>query len=122
MQAHFSSDDDTQGLADSHTRSALRTTLARATTFEKKEQLLPASTLQGRLWRLVSPPKPDTRGHYDVDLYEVKDVLHEIPLKYEVGERWPGESTGGRRIGPAVSDRHPVEWRCQNRAVPHVQF
>ena len=84
VQAHFSSDDDTQGLADSHTRSALRTTLARATTFEKKEQLLPASTLQGRLWRLVSPPKPDARGHYDVDLYEVKDVLHEIPLKYEV--------------------------------------
>ena len=23
-------------------------------------------------------------------------------------KRWPGETTGGRRTGPAVSDRHPV--------------
>ena len=53
VQAHFSSDDDTQGLADSHTRSALRTTLARATTFEKKEQLIPASTLQVRIRSLA---------------------------------------------------------------------
>ena len=29
-------------------------------------------------------------------------------LPYEVEKRWPGETTGGRRTGPAVSDRHPA--------------
>ena len=28
-------------------------------------------------------------------------------LPYEVGKRWPGETTGGRRTGPVVSDHHP---------------
>ena len=29
-------------------------------------------------------------------------------LPYEVEKRWPGETTGGRRTGPVVSDRHPA--------------
>ena len=28
-------------------------------------------------------------------------------LPYEVEKRWPGETTGGRRTGPVVSDGHP---------------
>ena len=38
-----------------------------------------------------------------------KKVVHTAEmLSYEVGKRWPGETTGGRRTGPVVSDRHPV--------------
>ena len=37
-----------------------------------------------------------------------KNVVHTAKmLPYEVEKRWPGETTGGRRTGPVVSDRHP---------------
>ena len=42
----------------------------------------------------------------------LKQVVHTAKmLPYEVEKRWPGETTGGRRTGPAVSDRHPVLMR-----------
>ena len=38
-----------------------------------------------------------------------KKVVHTAKmLPYEVGTMWPGETTGGRRTGPVVSERHPV--------------
>ena len=36
-------------------------------------------------------------------------------LPYEVEKRWPSETTGGRRTGPAVSDRHPEKQAARLR-------
>ena len=35
-------------------------------------------------------------------------VVHTAEMiPYEMEKRWPGDTTGGRRTGPAVSDHHP---------------
>ena len=46
-----------------------------------------------------------------------KTVVHTAKmLPYEVEKMWPGETTGGRRTGPVVSDRHPAIYQCTMHA------